>query len=295
MGHGSSHDIPRENGPSVPQNSPTASRRGKSEGPEIEDIRKDGWPAGMRQRGGAFYFERKIDGVRHKFSLPFTEAKAIKRATAANELLAEGRSIEHLKSGQRVTLARFIEQMREDSRAKRSATRKSLRARLRILSRFLSLRYPGLTRLSAFSGDVAERFIDWRAKTPVSRNGSPNSKGEKLVPSQPTLAEDLRIMRSFFERAVALKWIAENPFVRIKAPTQPRRRFEPYSLSEAEIVRLIQAAIDYDAQPKRRGSQSTYRGFMTDMTRLFLFTGLRAKSTLCCTKSCRRYSTSVQR
>lgn len=241
------------------------------------DFRKPGWPKGMRQRGDSFYFERDLNGVRHKFRLPFTEATAVKQASLANDLLADGKSIEHLKQGQRVSIAKLMEQVEADAAEKQPATQKSLRARLRIFAKFLETQQPGAVLLASITPDVARRFVEWRRSTPVPRNGSPKAKSRRVVPSQATINEDLRILRGCFDRAVELKWIPTNPFGDVKAPKLPKRVFEAYRLSEEEITQLLLAAEKYDDATPRRGAQSTFKGIMHDMTRLFLLTGLRSK------------------
>lgn len=137
MRKGTAHDKPRQPTGELPRISPATPPAAKPGGRvpaagKASQSRKDGWPQGMfRRTDGRFRFERMVSGTKHRFSLPFTEAVAIKTASRANELLAEGRSIEHLKKAQKVSFTKFLAEMRTLTKQKRPATRKSERARLK--------------------------------------------------------------------------------------------------------------------------------------------------------------------
>jgi hypothetical protein len=229
MRKGTAHDKPRQPTGELPRISPATPPAAKPGGRvpaagKASQSRKDGWPQGMfRRTDGRFRFERMVSGTKHRFSLPFTEAVAIKTASRANELLAEGRSIEHLKKAQKVSFTKFLAEMRTLTKQKRPATRKSERARLKTFAKFLHTKYPSLKGLAAFTPEHARAFLNWRATTPVPRNGSPNSKASRQVPSSATLSEDVRILRAFFKVSKERHWITENPFDGLRTPKQPQR------------------------------------------------------------------------
>lgn len=246
--------------------------------------REGAWPKGMYayQNGDGFFFERrsrKVRGGRVWEPLGEDRNRAIARSTELNDAINRGDYEKSSSSGRRLTVSEFFEVALATREGHAPKTYAGYRSRVAHFLTYLNSEHPRLFRLSDVSSDVARGYLDWRRDMEVTRCGWKRSTTPTNRPAEFTLETDANRLRTLFQVGVERGFIGTNPFTRITPPKSKGKakpdRTTARSLTETQARSLLKAARDYDQSPRGEGGQSTFKGQMYDMTRLYLLTGLR--------------------
>ena len=246
--------------------------------------REDIWPKGMYayQNGDGYFFERRsrrVRGGRVWEPLGEDRNRAIGRATELNDSINRGDYEKASSSGRRLSVAEFFEIALSTRESHAPKTYAGYRSRVNHFLTYLGARHPKLTRLSDVSPDVARGYLDWRRDMEVTRCGWKRSATPTNKPAQFTLETDAYRLRTLFQVGVERGFIGVNPFNRLTPPKSKGKakpdRTIARSLTESQARSVLKAAREYDRAPSDVGGQSTFKGQMHDMTRLYLLTGLR--------------------
>lgn len=257
-------------------------RRRRGRPPGQSQHRDDEWPLGLYRRGtrndnGPFFFERRHRGIDYHFGLGLKLSKAVRDAEHANYCLQEDKPIERLVSRKGRSHAEFLDMaVQHIGTVKAVSTRRKKRYVLELWIDFHSERFSRAKALHQINGEMAQEFVDWRSKQRVSRNGTNNPHAIRDLIHPKTVRTEIQMLRPLFGLAVDRKWIAENPFAKVRLPQiRDRGQSKGKYITDDVLEVILKAARRFDALPEPPGRPSGFRGVMEDAIVLFVNTGLR--------------------
>lgn len=257
-------------------------RRRRGRPPGDSQHREDAWPKGLYRKGprggdGPFFFERNHRGVPYWFALGDTLSRAIEDAEYVNYCLREDRPIDRLHNRNGVSHVQFLDfaynEIETTVMPKR--TRNKKRSVLQLWQDYRAEHYPDAKALRDITPGMAQDFVNWRLRQPVTRNGTKNPDAVRKPISPKTVKVEMQVFRPLWDAAVKRRWITANPFREIKLPRVDYTRSKGKLIPEDQVELILAAARRFDATPEPKGRPSGYRGMMEDAIRLLLETGLR--------------------